>query len=61
MPDYRELGANLRTLREKAGLSLRKVADRLGVSVPYLSDLERGRRNWTEERRDAFLKALKKR
>ena len=61
MPDYRELGAKLRTLREKAGLSLRKVADRLGVSVPYLSDLERGRRNWTEERRDAFLKALKKR
>lgn len=36
------LGARLRTLRQQAGLSLREVADRLGISVSAVSQIERG-------------------
>jgi transcriptional regulator with XRE-family HTH domain len=28
-------------LRDKAGLSLRKLADQIGISSPFLSDIER--------------------
>lgn len=38
------LGRAIREAREKAGLTLRKLAERIGVSAPYLSDVERGRR-----------------
>lgn len=40
-----EFGQTLRNLREKAGFNLKKLADALGWSVVYLSDIERGRRN----------------
>jgi len=35
----------LRAEREWAGLTLREMACRLGVSATYLSDVERGRRS----------------
>jgi DNA-binding XRE family transcriptional regulator len=47
--DNEATGAEWRMLREQAGVSLRNLAQTMGVSAPYLSDLERGRRNWTEE------------
>ena len=37
-------GEKLRALREKAGLSLRALAGRLGLSHVYLSDIEHNRR-----------------
>lgn len=37
-------GAVLRWERERAGLSVREVARRMGVSAAYLSDIERNRR-----------------
>jgi DNA-binding transcriptional regulator YiaG len=37
-------GAWLRWRREKAGLDQRTFASKLGVSGPYISDLERNRR-----------------
>jgi transcriptional regulator with XRE-family HTH domain len=37
-------GALLRELRETADLSMGALARHLGVSVPYLSDVERGHR-----------------
>lgn len=37
-------GERLRAARQSAGKSLRDVAMELGCSVPYLSDVERGRR-----------------
>ena len=37
----------LRRRREKTGMSLRALAKQLGYSTPYLSDVERGRRNTT--------------
>ena len=38
------LGQRIHELRGKAGLSLRKLADQIGVSAPFLSDIELGRR-----------------
>ncbi|ASN83438.1 helix-turn-helix domain-containing protein [Deinococcus ficus] len=39
------LHERLRELRSERGLRLKDIAERCGVSVPYLSDLERGRAN----------------
>jgi transcriptional regulator with XRE-family HTH domain len=43
------MGQRLRELREQAGLSLREVAKAAGVSAPFLSDVELGRRFPTNE------------
>lgn len=43
-PDRRAFGARLRALRKAAGKTMRDVADDLGVSTVYVSDVERGNR-----------------
>lgn len=43
-------GQKLRMMREAAKLTLREVANEVGISQSYLSDLEVGRRNWSEAR-----------
>ena len=43
------LGQRIHELRGKAGLSLRKLADQIGISPPFLSDIELGRRFPSEE------------
>jgi transcriptional regulator with XRE-family HTH domain len=43
------LGQRIRELRDKAGLSLRKLADQIDISSPFLSDIELGRRLPSEE------------
>jgi transcriptional regulator with XRE-family HTH domain len=40
----RRFGETLRKLRRKSNKTLGDVADAIGVSVPYLSDVERGNR-----------------
>ncbi len=50
------LGEAVRYLREEGGLTLRALADKVGVSAPFLSDLEHGRRQ--TERYDELAKAL---
>lgn len=57
--DHAATGARLRKRREKAKLSLREVARRMSLSAPYLSDLELGRRAWTEAKAKAFCRALR--
>jgi transcriptional regulator with XRE-family HTH domain len=42
-------GAKLRSLREKADLSLRELAAAVDVSAPFLSDVELGRRFPSDE------------
>lgn len=37
-------GAKARTVRERAGLSLRKFGEQVGYSATYLSDIENGHR-----------------
>lgn len=42
-------GRAIRRLRQEAGLSLRTMADKLGISAAYLSDMELGRRRMSFE------------
>jgi transcriptional regulator with XRE-family HTH domain len=42
-PDYPEIGDRLRSRRREHGLSLRDLAERLGVSPSLISQIERGR------------------
>ena len=43
------LGKRLHELRDKEDLSLRELAKRVGISGPFLSDIELGRRFPSEE------------
>lgn len=55
--DAKAVGWALREMREKQKLSAREIARRLNLSVPYVSDLELGRRGWNAERVMRYLKA----
>ena len=44
-PDYPQIGDRLRARRQEAALSLRDLAERLGVSPSLISQIERGRAN----------------
>ncbi|HEX6868532.1 MAG TPA: XRE family transcriptional regulator [Candidatus Limnocylindrales bacterium] len=44
-PDYPEMGERLREARQARGLSLRTLAERLGVSPSLISQIETGRAN----------------
>jgi transcriptional regulator with XRE-family HTH domain len=43
------LGQRIHELRDEADLSLRELAKKIGVSAPFLSDIELGRRFPSEE------------
>lgn len=51
-------GAKMRRHRKAYGISLRALAKAMGISAPFLSDLELGRRNWSNERVLTFNKAV---
>jgi predicted transcriptional regulator len=57
--DHQSTGRTVRAARKAAGLSLRAVGSRVGLSAPYLSDLEQGRRNWNDELYKRVIVALK--
>jgi len=42
--NVREVGGFIREQRERSAMSLRKLADKAGISNPYLSQIERGLR-----------------
>jgi len=42
---YQNFGEFLQKKREEKQITLRGMATKLGVSAPYLSDIEKGRRN----------------
>lgn len=49
----------MRKLRKGAGLGLREVARKMGLSAAYISDLELGRRGWSGDLIRAYQKAIK--
>ena len=51
----------LRWKRESAGMSLRAMARYLGVSAPYVSDVERGRRSIPDSWRAQYVRACQTR
>lgn len=59
MNDNYDLGAHLRACRHTSELTLADVARSLGVSVSYVSDVERERRVLSRERLEAFLVACR--
>ena len=56
-PDSR-LGEYIRRQRELQELSLRQLADLVGISNPYLSQIERGLREPSEKVLDAIARSL---
>lgn len=52
------VGTVLRTERRLQGLTLREVGAVAGISVPYLSEIERGRKEASSEMLAAAAKAL---
>ncbi len=57
--DHDQTGLLVRRKRRALGLTLAEVADRTGLSVSYLSGLERGDRGWTFELFDKVWGALR--
>ncbi|MGB5758120.1 MAG: helix-turn-helix transcriptional regulator [Acidimicrobiales bacterium] len=53
-----DIGAFIREQRQLAELSLRRLADKAGVSNPYLSQIERGLRKPSAEILQQLAKAL---
>ncbi len=53
-----DLGTFIRQQRERSAISLRKLAERAGISNPYLSQIERGLRNPSGEILKAIARAL---
>ncbi len=59
VPDPAIDGAKLRKKRERANLTLRLIAERMDVSVAFLSMVENGKRRFTPEQTSAFIAALR--
>ena len=57
--NHEEAGKQIRTLRLKNNIALRRLAVELKVSNPFLYDLELGRRSWTKERFELAQKKIK--
>lgn len=51
---YRAVGATLRARRVGAGITLRRCATHLGISMTHLSRIERGEVEMTDTERIAF-------
>src|SRR3982750_2068165 len=54
-----DIGTFIRDLRENAKISLRQLADKAGVSNPYLSQIERGLRKPSAEVLQQIASALR--
>ena len=55
---HTDLGEFIRQQRERANLSLRRLAERAGISNPYLSQIERGIRRPSAEILSRLSRAL---
>jgi transcriptional regulator with XRE-family HTH domain len=58
VPELPDLGSYLRDQRQSAELSLRQLADRTGISNPYLSQIERGLKKPSAEILQSLAKGL---
>ena len=57
MEEHTDIGAFIRSQREQASMSLRKLADKAGISNPYLSQIERGLRKPSAEIHNSLARA----
>lgn len=56
--DHKGLGAAIRAIRLKEGVTLQEVALELHISMGYLSNLEKGFRNWHGDLAEDALTAI---
>lgn len=59
MEKGKTLGQFIKEMRTEAQLSLRELAAKIGVSAPFLSDVELGRRNPSPEKLEELAKVFK--
>lgn len=52
------ISEELRTSRRMARVTLRELSKKINISIGELADLEHGRKMWTPELRDLYLKSL---
>lgn len=57
--DPAEIGSYLKQQRIRAEITLRAMAGKLGISEPYLCQLEKGVRDWPEGTIADYLQNLK--
>jgi transcriptional regulator with XRE-family HTH domain len=55
-----QAGEMIRELRERKGVSLLALSNAVGYSQQYVSDLERGRRNWSNDLFNKVEAAIRK-
>lgn len=53
------IGHKLKKRRQAAGIQQKYVALRMGVSASFLSDLEHGRRYWTQTMIDKYMEVVR--
>ena len=58
-PNWKEFGVSMKAQRKQAKVHAYRVADRMGISPTYISDLENGKRAWGAELTRKYLDALK--
>ena len=51
-------GAEMLALRLSKGVKQAALADKMGFSAAYISDLEKGKRNWTDRLTGIYKTAL---
>ena len=55
---HNTLGSHIRKIRKSKGLTLKDLAEKSGLSIPYLSDIERGAVNPSLKTLQSIAKAL---
>lgn len=58
--EWKETGARMRATREKANVSMKKLARLMGISAPFLLAMEHGSRNYTPARQESAIAAIEK-
>lgn len=59
-PDNKAIGNTLRESRQSAEITLRQMACWLGISHPFLSQLENGTRGWKRSLRKRYEQIVEK-
>ncbi len=55
---WKAIGHQMRIHRKNARVSLRELARRMKISAPFLSDMERGGRHYTQKNISSAISAL---
>lgn len=58
--DLAGVGVAMRAIREEHGYGLRELAKRIGISAPFLADVELGRRTASKEVFEKWIKEVAK-